>query len=172
MTSVVVKSSKGQFKIQEMAFVLVALMILFALIAVIYVSLRVSSLRQGVEGQQDEQALLLARKLATTPELAWLATTCAHCIDTDKALMLKQHRNYNSFWDVDYLAIEWVVPALEGECTPQTYPSCKTITIINRSRGTPVSSFVALCRHEEGAQGTMHCTLGKILVSGRSLSSK
>lgn len=166
-----VSSSKAQFKIQEMAFVLVALMMLFALVAVIYINVRTSSFHTDVEEQREEEARLLVRKMATTPEFAWLSTTCAHCIDTDKLLILREHAKYKEFWDLDYLAIEWVSPNHQGECTRSTYPQCGTITIINRTIGTPVSTYVALCRHEANAQASMQCDLGKISASGRSLLS-
>ena len=44
----IVNSSKGQMKIQQMAFVLVALMIFFAIVTLFYFSIRVQVLQKDV----------------------------------------------------------------------------------------------------------------------------
>ena len=54
----------GQIKIQEMAFILVALFIFFALVSIIYLSIAGSRLTDSVENLREEEAQAIARKIA------------------------------------------------------------------------------------------------------------
>ena len=100
--------SKGQIKIQQMAFVLVALMIFLALVALIYISFRVENIKGDVEDLGDQEAKELARKLSGTPEFSFTAEDCSNCIDLDKVLILKERKTYKDFWNLDYLQVERV----------------------------------------------------------------
>jgi len=154
---------KGQVKIQQMAFVLVAIMIFFAIVALFYITIRSGSLRQDVETIRDEEAKELVRMASSWPELSW--KDCSACVDMDKALILKESENYEDFWDVPFLQIERIYPVPEnGECTRQNYPDCSTITLIKEEGFIARTSFVALCRYDEGIK----CELGKIHLGFRS----
>ncbi len=159
---------RGQLKVQEMAFVLVALMVFFALVAVLYLSVRTSFLEQGVRESSDERARSAARYLAATPEFAWHA--CSGCVDLDKVFLLKQRLNRTLSISVldeyDFLAFESLYPPRAGgECTAGTYPACNRTTLIKTRAdyGIAVSSFVTLCRWDGGEGGV--CELGKLYLS-------
>jgi len=161
---------KGQLKVQEMAFVLVALMIFFALTAILYLAVRGSLLDQSARDQSDERALEAVRQMASTPEFTW--NECKGCIDLDKVFLLKQQIAHNAslqgLWDYDYIAVESLYPARSGgECTPATYPACNITTVLlsQASYGVAVSSFVTICRWE--AQEQMICELGKLYLSDK-----
>ena len=160
-------SSRGQMKIQEMAFVLVAIMIFFGLVIVLYLSIRLSSLRQDVSFLAQEEASTLVRNLAGSPELAFTVRDCSNCIDMDKVMALKNLTAYRNFWNFDYLRIEKVYPAQKGECTNANYPNCQSITIIPKENfGAPPSAFVSLCRQAfENGEFYPKCELGKIYAS-------
>jgi len=166
-----VNYSKGQLKIQQMAFVLVALMIFFALVSLFYFSIRVSNLEKSAVELREEEAKELVRKLAASPEFAWTATDCASCIDLDKVILLKNRKSYSGFWNLDYLAVERVYPSKQGECTRGSYPNCNSITIINKTGafGTPAWSYVALCRHEFAKSSYVRCELGRIFAAGKGI---
>ena len=51
---------KAQLKIQEMAFVLLGIMMFFGMVALVYFSIRLSSLEQDVGSQREEEAMTLA----------------------------------------------------------------------------------------------------------------
>src|SRR3989344_366257 len=104
----IVRYSKGQMKIQEMAFVLVAIFIFFALVALLYFSIRLSGLRQSAQMSNDDQAREMVKKIASMPEFS--SPECDSCIDLDKALIVKNKVVYNNFWELDYLKIERVYP--------------------------------------------------------------
>lgn len=163
------EEERGQLKVQEMAFVLVALMIFFALVALLYLSVRSSLLERQAVVSSDERALEAVRHLAGTSEFSW--GECSGCIDLDKTFVLKERIAKNAsltrLWDYDYLALESIYPATAGgECTPVTYPACNRTTILKtETYGVAQSAFVTLCRWD--AQEQKICTLGKLYLSDR-----
>ena len=162
----------GQMKIQEMAFVLMAIMIFFGIVAIFYIKISLSNLRGDVELQRGEEANELVRKISGTPEFAFTAGECDSCIDLDKMLMLKERKSYQGFWNLDYLKIDVIYPLKSGECSRGSYPDCGSITLINKTDdfGIPKSAFVALCRQEfKGSENYVKCELGRISAFGKSL---
>ncbi len=162
---------RAQFKIQQMAFVLVAIMIFFAIAALFYFSIRVGSLRESAESLAEQEAKELVRKLSETPEFSF--SGCANCIDLDKILMLKDRRSYEKFWELEFLMVEKVYPSSDasnnpgGECTRANYPNCKTITLTESENfGAPSSAFVSLCYWKAEKGGYVKCELGRIYASG------
>ncbi len=165
------KSHKGQLKIQEMAFVLVALMIFFAIVALFYLSIRLSQVKENVVQLREQESQEIVRKIASTPEFS-SPNQCAFCIDLDKAFVLKYQQTYQKFWDLDYLSIETIYPNKKGECTKSNYPDCRTITILNKSlyKGTPVGAFAALCKRDVNNIYVIRCDIGKIYAGGKHVS--
>lgn len=164
-----VKYSKGQLKIQEMAFVLVGMIIFFGIASLFYLSIRTSNLRESAVDLQTENAKEIARKISDAPELSFAG--CSGCIDIDKAFVIKDIKAYQSLWGLDYLQIEKIYPKqTERECSKSNYPDCNKITIINKTLnyGNTFSSFVSLCREENGKK----CYLGRIYVSGGGINAK
>ena len=168
------KNNNAQMKIQEMAFVLVAIMIFFGIVAIFYLKVSLSNLKGNVELQRGQEANELVRKISSAPEF-YLNKECDGCIDMDKVLLLKERKNYQGFWNLDYLAVEVIYPNSNKteECTRSNFPNCGIVTIINKTgnTGIPASAFVALCRQEFKQQGYVKCDLGKIYASGKSLES-
>ena len=143
------------------------------MVALVYFSIRLSSLREDVTIQREQDAKETARKLADIPEFSW--ADCSNCIDMDKVIMLKERigerGTYKNFWDLDYLAIERIYPnRTTGECTSSNYPDCTTLVLINNTNnyGSPVSAFVALCGFDAAYSG-IKCELGKIYASARAI---
>jgi hypothetical protein len=160
------RSCKGQMKIQQMAFVLMAIFIFFAIVGLFYFSVSTGSFRSDVEKIREQEAIESVRKISGTPEFAWTVYDCAACIDFDKILVLKEKASYKDFWKgVPYLKIERVYPRYESEeCSRGVYPECNSITIIDSGRNTIThSSFVALCRYDSG-NGFDRCELGKVIM--------
>lgn len=164
---------RGQLKLQEMSFVLVALMIFFGLVALVFISVRVSHLKSGAQDLKDDAAREAVRRIAGSPELVWAG--CPGCIDADKAFVLKERIRVNqsvaAIWQFTYLALEWVYPPQPGsECTSATYPSCTSLTLIERTEhhGIASSAFVNLC-HWNTKQDSMQCDLGRVVAAGNEV---
>ena len=169
---------RGQMKIQEMSFVLVAIMIFFGIVVIFVLKIGLNGLKNDVSDQRAEDANELVRKIASIPEFAFTATDCDKCIDLDKVMALKGKKSYfpngtKGFWDLDYLQIRTLYPLKNGECRTGNYPDCQTMTLINNSGYTGIASsaYVALCRQEFKQGSYIKCELGRISASGKSLDS-
>ena len=161
-----VKYSKGQFKIQQMVFVLVATLILFAIVAVFFVSVRFGSLQSDVEDQRKGEVFEQVRKIAGTPEFIWSNwEDCSSCIDLDKIFLIKNRTAYQGFWkEVALLKVSRIYPKYSTEeCTAQSYPRCNSITLTQKEGYESYESFVSLCRYD-GSDGEVRCELGKVIM--------
>ena len=97
---------KAQMKIQQMAFVLVALMLLFAIIGIIYMAISLGSLREHAAQLGEDEAIELVIKLTSTPEFAFTSETCSNCVDLDKVFQMKNRTSYKELWNLEFLKIE------------------------------------------------------------------
>ena len=163
-------NKRAQLKIQQMAFVLVALIIFLAIVALFYFSISLSNLRKTAASLQDEEAKEIIRKLASTPEFVLTTFTCSNCIDLDKTFSLKERRSYDGFWNLGFLQIEKVYPEEKNECDKANYPNCRTITLIkNEEIGSPKRAFVTICYWTKEKGGYTKCELGRIYASGKGI---
>ncbi|MDO8563993.1 MAG: hypothetical protein Q7R87_03210 [Nanoarchaeota archaeon] len=165
-----IKNKAGQLKIQEMAFVLIAFMVFFSLVALLFLKFRISGIQASAEGSKEEVASRLALVLASTPELSW--SECTGCIDLDKAIVLKNRTEYKQLWKLDYFAIKRLYPVKTvGECSLGKYPECDTLTLISGNDfGISSKAFVSLCRYDF-IEDRKVCELGELYVSGGSLKN-
>ncbi len=169
------KTKKAQMKIQQMAFMLIAVILFFGLVAMFVVSFKLSGLREAAAMLEEKNALLLVTKLANSPEFSCgrgFGTEKVNCVDLDKAMMLKQDiAKYVNFWGVENIEIRRIYPELTGEivCSLENYPDCNIIRLLSESsEGTGIANFVALCRkHSFERQAYNKCELGKIIVAYR-----
>src|SRR3989304_7468413 len=115
------KQKKGQMKIQQMAFMLIAVTFFFVLAGLFIIMIRFSGLRESAELLEERNALLLASKVADSSEFscqnAFFGQTITNCIDTDKVMALKERiSTFSGFWGIDGLEIRWVYPTEVREC--------------------------------------------------------
>lgn len=165
--------SKGQMKIQEMSFVLIAIMIFFCIAALIFFKITLGNLSQNIQDQRSSEASELVRKIAQTPEFSFTSFgDCSSCLDLDKAFSIKDLKSYNNFFNLEYLQFEIRYPNKTGECSKTNYPNCATVTLGNNSYGGDVkSSFVALCRVDYNLKPYKKCELGMVHAAGKNLDS-
>jgi len=168
------KNKKAQMKIQQMAFMLIAVTLFFVFAGLFFAMIVFSDIRKAAEGLEERNALLLVSKLANSPEFACgnaFGSFKTSCIDADKAMALKNNIELykdlkGNFWGVDGVEIKKIYPIdyAEIECDSGNYPECGKITIFQK-QGIGVSNFVALCR-KEGSGGFIEdkCELARIIV--------
>ncbi|MDP4039903.1 MAG: hypothetical protein Q8P57_04985 [Candidatus Pacearchaeota archaeon] len=163
--------SKGQVKIQQMAFVLVATIIFFVIVAIFYTSIKFSSIKEEASDFRKQEVIESVRKISGSPEFLWgNFGDCAGCVDLDKAFLLKNRNSYQNFWkDVSLLQIIRVYPLYSTEeCTPQSYPRCNQITLTKKENYESYEAFVSLCRYNSGIEQD-ECELGKIVMGFESV---
>lgn len=147
---------RAQMKIQQMAFMLIAVTLFFALVGLFVVTILFSNIKASGAALEEKNALLLVSRLANSPEFSCgnaFGTARANCVDFDKVMALKKEiKKYSqpSFWGVSGIEIVKIYPAKNMGilCAEDNYPECEKMEIIKASSGIAVSNFIALCRKE------------------------
>jgi hypothetical protein len=173
MRRLYVSCSRGQIKIQQMAFMLVVLVIFFAMVGLVYLAISLANLKERAGALRDEEASKTVQKLSGVPELSFTsASDCSSCVDLDKALLLSERDSYNNFWNLDYLRIEKIYPeSPDVECTRGSYPNCKWVTIIDKAAGDVAgtkTAFVSLVRWDPDLGGFRY-EFGRIHAGGERI---
>ncbi|MBU2615493.1 MAG: hypothetical protein KKC19_00115 [Nanoarchaeota archaeon] len=157
-------NKKGQMKIQQMAFMLIAVTLLFVFVGIFFIKIMLSEVNQSAESLEEKNALLTVARLADSPEFSCgsaFGTSKSNCVDFDKVMSLSEISDrYSSFWGVEGINIRRIYPAIEGVCTTENYPDCGEINLFSEE-GVGVSNFISLCRKSE--QGNV-CDVARITV--------
>lgn len=169
---VAVRIKKGQLKIQQMAFMLVAVFFLFILAGMFFLSINLYNLKKTAVNLEEQNSMLLASKLANSPEFSCgnsFGGSRLNCIDFDKVISLNDRReDYEEFWGVAKIEIRKIFPEDNSICTKDNYPECGIITILDRKVNTlPASpNFVSLCRKEANERMLYDkCELAMLLIT-------
>tara|TARA_Y100000296_G_scaffold36581_1_gene42307 strand:+ start:1638 stop:2144 length:507 start_codon:yes stop_codon:yes gene_type:complete len=162
---------KAQLKIQQMAFMLIAVTLFFVLVGMFVLTIYVSELKNSAAVLDEKNALLLVTKLANSPEFSCgesFGNLRTNCIDADKVMILRERiLNYENFWDVENIEIRKIYPISGNKiCTLENYPDCNIIKIREGNITTEYSNFVSLCRKKvfEG-EVENKCELAKLMIS-------
>ena len=167
------KGNKAQMKIQQMAFMLIAIMVFFALVGLLIVSVKFSGLKQKATDLQGKNAQLLVSKLANSPEFSCgdAFGNGISCVDSDKVMALKNNIDkYHDFWDVSAIEIRKIYPEQSKDILCESnYPECNRIQILS-GQGIAYSNFVILCRKSvDSYQEEDICELAKLMVSYKNV---
>ena len=167
------KNKQGQMKIQQTAFLLIAVTLFFVLVGIFVLGFRLSGLRGDVSALEEKNALLLATRIANSPEFS-----CGNsydgerlnCVDSDKVISLKDfEETYQGFWGASSIEIRKLYPILsvDTECNSGNYPNCNIINIRGEEQGGfSDGNFVTLCRKaSKDGDSYDKCELAKLLVT-------
>lgn len=165
-------NKKGQLKIQQMIFMILAVFILFVLVGLFFLSISLSNLKKTATNLQQTNAMLLVSKLANSPEFSCgssFGSSMSSCVDFDKVMALKDNLDYSDFWGVAKIEIRKIDPD-QGNviCDESNYPNCGVISILDKNVSSSpfVSNFVSLCRMETDQKIIYtKCELAVLLVS-------
>jgi len=164
---------KGQMKIQQMAFMLMAITLFFILVGLFALTWRFAGIKESALALEEKNTMLLATKIANSPEFSCgnsFGGSKLNCIDADKAMSLKENINYYiGFWgkNVNNIKIETVFPVeARKDCTLSNYPDCNVIDLFEKgTQGLPYWNFVSICQKSTD-EGRLYdkCVLGKVFV--------
>ena len=172
----ITKNRKGQIKIQQMSFMLIAVTLLFILVGVFFLSIRLYNLKKIATSLEEQNSLLLVSKLANSPEFSCgnaFGSSRGNCVDFDKLISLQGRSDeYSEFWGVAKIEVRKIYPIEEEVlCDAANYPNCGIIKILDKDVNTqPASSnFVSLCRKDSnGIIIYDKCELAILMVSSQS----
>lgn len=164
---------RAQMKIQQTAFMLIAVTLFFVLVGLFFLGFKLSGYKEDVNYLKEKQAKQLVSKLANSPEFmcgSSFNNKYSDCVDADKVLLLMQNSsNYRNFWGVDDIKIRRIYPKINGEvaCNVANYPNCNIFNIISdETIGTYYSNFISLCRKEKKGGGFYNkCEVAILMVS-------
>jgi hypothetical protein len=179
------KAKKAQMKIQQMSFMLIAVFMFFSLVGMIMVTMMLSNLRESATNLREQNAKLMASRIASSPEFSCgevYGGVKTDCIDLDKVMALKENIDkYSKFWGVSNIQIKRIYPPLlinnqprEVECTRANYPRCNLIEVISNSdSGYDRFNYVILCRKERYKNDIVNrCEMGQIILRYEEATSK
>ena len=161
---------RGQAKIQQMMFMLLAVTLLFVIVGLFFLAIRMSTLKNAATTLGEENAKLMVSKLANSPEFSCgnAFGTKSNCIDFDKIMVLKDMKEYSKFWGVAKIEVRKILPSGNTTCNLENYPNCEIINVLNLNVNSlpPSSNFVSLCRKEKSERIIYDkCELALLMVS-------
>jgi hypothetical protein len=160
------KSKHGQMKIQEMSFMLLALVLFFIIAGLFFLIISNANLKKSAESLAESKAITVISTLAGSPELS-CGESKQLCVDSDKLLALKQSNAFDKYWDTSGgLVVKKVYPIADSEieCNQGNYELCNIFTLKAKSEEfTELSSYVILCKKDiSGGYSYDRCELGVI----------
>jgi hypothetical protein len=166
------RMKKAQMKIQQTAFMLLAVTLFFVLAGMFVLVFRFAGLKDSNTDLEAENAMRLITKIANSPEFSCgesFGTQRTNCIDADKVMALKRKiKDYEDFWGKETnVEIIRIYPE-KGDvvCNQGNYPNCDIINLQGEEIKSEYSNFVALCRKENlGGEAMDKCELAKIMVN-------
>ena len=172
----IILNKKSQLKIQEMAFMLVAVVFFFILVGLFAFTLFYFNLYEASNKISESRTLSALVSLTDTPELS-CPTSKSNCIDEDKLISLVGNENYENFWPFSSLRIikqsafkktsDKMIP-----CTLANYPDCEEFLIYDKKveNEKSISTYIAICRKEyENTYSYEKCEIAK-LVAGTKVT--
>ena len=143
-------------KIQQMAFMIMAVTIFFVLVGLFVLSIQLSGLKESANEIKERKAVTLAMKLANSPEFSCgqsFGSSRTSCVDADKVMALKMNsEKYENFWGIEEIEIRKIYPESEEDinCNLANYPNCNLIKMFSEEiPGSGTKNFISLCRKEK-----------------------
>jgi len=158
----VITSKKGQFKIQQMAFMIVGLLIFFVLVALAFLAWQYRSIQNNYEDLQQELAITSLKTIAGMPELA-CSESKELCLDEDKLEVMIKEKGYN-IWPVASINVTKIYPADKFvKCPGQ---ECNVYEIYNSGQKNMqmVSTYVSICKKIKETSFYDKYEIGKLIV--------
>ena len=144
-------SNKAQFKIQQMAFMIIFVFIFFVLVGLFFLQMNLVNLRSSAAQLEREQAIMGLLSWAELPELS-CSDTRSGCIDKDKILALSEENLnflYRDFWPVASIRIYLVSNNLTEEirCTSSNTENCNYFDVFNsgQQQSQLQGTYISLC---------------------------
>ncbi|MEM4182098.1 MAG: hypothetical protein QXX68_03045 [Candidatus Pacearchaeota archaeon] len=161
---------KSQMRIQQMAFMIVAVFLFFILVALFLLQIFLGELQGGVHLREREQAISLLESISQTPEFS-CSDQSSFCIDEDKILAFKIpeiNKVYSDFWPVASIKIYKVGKDFSSliECPAINCNYYKIYEDENQMQKQEVSSYVVVCKKMKDNEGYVYdfCELAKLSI--------
>lgn len=150
---------RGQLKVQEMAFVLVAVVFLFGILLLFFARFQFGSLQQTATQLREIRTITMLRVVASLPELSCLDKV--NCIDSDKLNAFDVNSNLRSKYESFWLSSNIVSIKVE-EVYPKTTKIYKIYDKTTAESTETYSTFVPLCSESVNKE---ICKIAKLKIT-------
>jgi hypothetical protein len=162
--------NKAQIKIQEMAFMLVAVFFFFILAGLFVFSVFYLNAIKEANKIKEFKTLSSITNLANSPEFNCVDLK-SNCVDSDKLITLIDRKIYKNFWQFSSLKVvkESAFNKTEDKmikCNSENYPDCDVFLIYDNKIKNErlISSYVALCRAEYAEGYYEKCEIAELIA--------
>jgi hypothetical protein len=141
--------NKAQLQIQEMTFMLVAVVLFFVLGGMFALSIVYADMQKKATELKLEEARVAVVNFANTPEF-----NCGKpgCIDADKLIVMMGRTAYKNYWKFSNIRIDKSSGFAKNEsklikCNLVNYPDCDYFVVLEKKvdNQKPVTSFASIC---------------------------
>ena len=160
-------NKKAQWKIQQMAFMILAVFFFFILVGLFFLGWYMSDFQSRKESLLKQEAIASIEVISNMPELNCDSRE-EFCVDEDKLRIFSGNfaRNYDNFWPVSSVRVYKVHPSFDSvvKCPA---PNCNYYEIFDSGQENKVeySGYVSICKKvREGNYVYDKCDIGKLLV--------
>lgn len=158
---------RGQMKIQQMAFMIVAVFFFFALVGLFFLNIQLKDIKGGSAQLQKEQAISSLKVIADMPELNYDSSETM-TVDEDKIRVMSGNfsADYDLFWPVASIGIYKIYPAFNAvkKCPAS---NCNFYEIYDNGQTNvkTYSTYVSICKKVKEL-GSIYdkCEVGKLVV--------
>ena len=159
------KNKKAQVKIQEMAFVLVAVVFLFALLFLFFARFQSSQIQERVTEVREARTITMLRVVTSFPELrcskSFGSASEINCIDKDKLMVFDEsssmQNKYSSIWRSVFISKITI---------DEIYPQDESYIIYDNSNAgdsiITYSTYIPLC---EETINKLNCVVAKVRIT-------
>ena len=160
---------KGQMKIQQMAFMIVAVFFFFILVGLFFLGIQFSKINSSAAQLEKEQAISSLSVIADMPEFNFDSSE-SFTLDEDKLKILSGNfsSGYEELWPVASIEVYKVYPS-SGEVVDCPGVGCNYYKIFDNGQSNikKYSTFVSVCNkiNEGGVYDV--CDIGKLVVGVR-----
>jgi len=156
------RPKRSQLKIQQMAFMILAVFFFFILVGLLFLSWQSRGIKENFEQLQKEQAISSLSVISDMPELN-CGSRESLCIDEDKIHVMSNSSQYEKLWPVESVKIYKIYPVLE---TFVVYDSGQKNT-------KEYSTYVSICKKmKEFGSVYDKCEIGKLVTGVEVLENE
>ncbi len=157
---------KGDIRIQQTAFMIIAVFFFFILVGLFFLGYYADRLKADAQNLEKKQAIASLQTLTEMAELSYDATGFEYLsLDEDKILSLMDE-DYSNIWPIASLKVYKVYPMFDKliQCPN---PDCNYYVVYDSGQDyiEEFSTFVSLCRKEKEF-GTIYdkCEIAKLVA--------
>lgn len=155
---------KAQMRIQQMAFMIIAVFFFFVLVGLFFIGWSYKDIKSNYEELQKEQALSSLKVISNMGELNCEENT-ELCLDEDK-LVVMSRKDYSDIWPVASIRVYQLYPKINKTVLCPA-PNCNYYQVYDSKQKNlkEFSTYVSICRRDtQNSYQYEKCNIGKLIV--------